>query len=447
MAQTQQIFTVSALNASVRQLLESSMGVIWLVGEISNFSAPSSGHWYFTLKDSQSQVKCAMFRGNSRLVSFGPANGNQVLVRARVSLYEPRGDFQVIVESMQPEGDGLLKQQFEQLKTQLAGEGLFATQHKKPLPPHPKTIGIITSSTGAALWDMLQVLNRRDPSLAVVIYPTQVQGKLAAEHIANSIAIANLRRECDVLIVGRGGGSLEDLWCFNQEQLARAIFASTLPVISAVGHEVDVTISDYVADVRAPTPSAAAELVSQDQSYKMQQLMIKRGLLARSMEKNVTNWQAELIAIEHRLSLAHPRHKLMQQAQRFDELANRLQQAMSAELQSGKAALERQQHQLARLSPSWQLKQQTGQLNLAVQRLKEQMQQRVNQQQFALELKMETLHAVSPLATLNRGYSITRDQQHQLIRSSKDTYPNQRLTTVVADGEIHSIVVARHDNQ
>ncbi|WP_114974937.1 exodeoxyribonuclease VII large subunit, partial [Vibrio cholerae] len=208
------IYTVSRLNSEVRLLLENEMGIVWLVGEISNFSAPVSGHWYLTLKDSQAQVKCAMFKGNNRLVNFKPQNGQQVLVKARLSLYEPRGDYQIILESMQPEGDGRLQQQFEQLKMQLAAEGLFAQTRKKPLPDNPRCVGIITSRTGAALHDILHVLKRRDPNLPVVIYPTLVQGEEAAIQIAQAIGRANTRAECDVLIVGRGGGSLEDLWCF-----------------------------------------------------------------------------------------------------------------------------------------------------------------------------------------------------------------------------------------
>ncbi|MGL6027423.1 MAG: exodeoxyribonuclease VII large subunit, partial [Vibrio sp.] len=271
-ARNPSIYTVSRLNAEVRLLLENEMGIVWLIGEISNFSAPVSGHWYLTLKDSQAQVKCAMFKGNNRLVNFKPQNGQQVLVKARLSLYEPRGDYQIILESMQPEGDGRLQQQFEQLKMQLAAEGLFAQSRKQALPEHPRCVGIITSRTGAALHDILQVLKRRDPQLPVIIYPTLVQGEEAALQIAQAIGRANSRAECDVLIVGRGGGSLEDLWCFNHEIVARTIAASQIPIISAVGHEVDVTIADFVADMRAPTPSAAAELVSRDQRHKQQLL-------------------------------------------------------------------------------------------------------------------------------------------------------------------------------
>ncbi len=297
----QNIFTVSRLNSEVRLLLENEMGIIWLVGEISNFSAPVSGHWYFSLKDARAQVKCAMFRGNNRRVTFKPENGNQVLVKARLSLYEPRGDYQLIIESMQPEGDGKLSQEFEKLKMQLAAEGLFAQSLKKPLPENPTRVGIVTSKTGAALYDILDVLKRRDPGLEVVIYPTMVQGEPAAFEIAQAIGRANTRNECDVLIVGRGGGSLEDLWCFNHEIVARTIAASEIPVISAVGHEVDVTIADFVADVRAPTPSAAAELVSRDQSHKGQTIQARQVRLANAIKSYLSQTTYLLHQATHQL--------------------------------------------------------------------------------------------------------------------------------------------------
>lgn len=278
------IFTVSRLNQTVRQLLEMEMGQIWLSAEISNLSQPASGHWYFTLKDDRAQVRCAMFRNSNRRVTFRPQNGQQVLVRASITLYEPRGDYQLIAESMQPAGDGLLQQQFEQLKQRLSAEGLFDQQFKQPLPAPAKRVGVITSASGAALHDILQVLQRRDPSLPIVIYPTSVQGAEAPMQIVRAIETANRRDECDVLIVGRGGGSLEDLWSFNDERVARAIFASRIPIVSAVGHETDVTIADFVADLRAPTPSAAAELVSRNQLELLRQLQSQQQRLEMAMD-------------------------------------------------------------------------------------------------------------------------------------------------------------------
>ncbi|MGL4978376.1 MAG: exodeoxyribonuclease VII large subunit, partial [Plesiomonas sp.] len=272
MLENRAIFTVTRLNQTVRQLLETQLGQVWISGEISNLSIPVSGHWYFTLKDTQSQVRCAMFRNSNRKVTFRPQNGQQILVRANITLYEPRGDFQIVIEGMQAAGDGLLQQQFEQLKMQLAAEGLFSQHSKQALPGYPKQIGIITSSSGAVLHDILQILRRRDPLLSVVIYPVAVQGQDAVAQITQAIARANQRAECDLLILARGGGSLEDLQAFNTEAVARAIFDSALPLVSAVGHETDVTIADFVADIRAPTPSAAAELISVDRQIQSRQL-------------------------------------------------------------------------------------------------------------------------------------------------------------------------------
>ncbi|WP_154124453.1 exodeoxyribonuclease VII large subunit [Grimontia hollisae] len=434
------IYTVSRLNAEVRLLLENEMGIVWLVGEISNLTMATSGHWYFTLKDRQAQVKCAMFKGNNRRVTFRPANGNQVLVRARLSLYEPRGDYQIIVESMQPEGDGLLQQQFEKLKMQLAAEGLFAASLKKPLPEQPRRIGVVTSSTGAALHDILHVLKRRDPSLPVVIYPTQVQGKDAAIQIAQAIGRANSRNECDVLIVGRGGGSLEDLWCFNEEIVARTIAASTIPIVSAVGHEIDVTIADFVADVRAPTPSAAAELVSRDTSVRVQQLSQRTDRLAHAFSRHLSRSQEQLTRLQHRLALQHPKARIQHQAQQLDELKRRLHQSMRYRLQTDAQRLDRALEKLERYSPANQIPGQKAQLGYMEQRLIDAMRRQLRQHQHALALKMETLDAVSPLATLARGYSITRNERGEVIRSVSMLKSGDQIISSFGDGEIQSTV-------
>lgn len=434
------IYTVSRLNAEVRLLLENEMGIVWLVGEISNLTMATSGHWYFTLKDRQAQVKCAMFKGNNRRVAFKPANGNQVLVRARLSLYEPRGDYQIIVESMQPEGDGLLQQQFEKLKMQLATEGLFAASLKKSLPEQPKRVGVVTSSTGAALHDILHVLKRRDPSLPVVIYPTQVQGKDAAIQIAQAIGRANSRNECDVLIVGRGGGSLEDLWCFNEEIVARTIAASTIPIVSAVGHEIDVTIADFVADVRAPTPSAAAELVSRDTSVRAQQLSQRTDRLAHAFSRHLSRSLEQLTRLQHRLALQHPKARLQHQAQQLDELERRLHQSIRYRLQTDAQRLDRALEKLERYSPANQIPGQKAQLGYMEQRLIDAMRRQLRQHQHALALKMETLDAVSPLATLARGYSITRNERGEVIRSVSMLKSGDQIISSFGDGEIQSTI-------
>ncbi|TOI94944.1 exodeoxyribonuclease VII large subunit [Vibrio parahaemolyticus] len=436
----QNIFTVSRLNAEVRLLLENEMGIVWLVGEISNFSAPVSGHWYLTLKDSRAQVKCAMFRGNNRRVTFKPANGNQVLVKARLSLYEPRGDYQLIIESMQPEGDGRLQQEFEELKMKLAAEGLFAQTNKLPLPEHPKRVGVITSKTGAALYDILDVLKRRDPSLPVVIYPTMVQGDDAAIQIAQAIGRANSRNECDVLIVGRGGGSLEDLWCFNNEILARTIAASQIPIISAVGHEVDMTIADFVADVRAPTPSAAAELVSRDNSHKDQSLVAKQHKLASAMRYYLAQQKQQSAQLLHRLERQHPSYQLQRRSQQLDELDMRLRRAMQRFIDTRQQAVERKHHRLQLNSPVKHLAQQKSRLERIEHKLLDAMDRKLLTMRHQLAIAAEKLDTVSPLATLNRGYSITQTEQGKVVTSADDVKTGDLLVTRLANGEIHSTV-------
>ncbi|HCM0974089.1 exodeoxyribonuclease VII large subunit [Vibrio parahaemolyticus] len=436
----QNIFTVSRLNAEVRLLLENEMGIVWLVGEISNFSAPVSGHWYLTLKDSRAQVKCAMFRGNNRRVTFKPANGNQVLVKARLSLYEPRGDYQLIIESMQPEGDGRLQQEFEELKMKLAAEGLFAQTNKLPLPEHPKRVGVITSKTGAALYDILDVLKRRDPSLPVVIYPTMVQGDDAAIQIAQAIGRANSRNECDVLIVGRGGGSLEDLWCFNNELLARTIAASQIPIISAVGHEVDMTIADFVADVRAPTPSAAAELVSRDNSHKDQSLVAKQHKLASAMRYYLAQQKQQSAQLLHRLERQHPSYQLQRQSQQLDELDMRLRRAMQRFIDTRQQAVERKHHRLQLNSPVKHLAQQKSRLERIEHKLLDAMDRKLLTMRHQLAIAAEKLDTVSPLATLKRGYSITQTDQGKVVTSADDVKTGDLLVTRLANGEIHSTV-------
>lgn len=436
----QNIFTVSRLNAEVRLLLENEMGIVWLVGEISNFSAPVSGHWYFSLKDSRAQVKCAMFRGNNRRVTFRPESGNQVLVKARLSLYEPRGDYQLIVESMQPEGDGRLQQEFEKLKMQLAAEGLFAQSAKKTLPDNPNCVGIVTSKTGAALYDILDVLKRRDPGLSIVVYPTMVQGESAAYEIAQAIGRANSRKECDLLIVGRGGGSLEDLWCFNHEIVARTIAASSIPIISAVGHEVDVTIADFVADVRAPTPSAAAEIVSRDHGHKIQSIQARRLKLTSAIKSQLSDCKHTLLSYSHRLEKQHPSYRLERQAQQLDELESRLKRAMAESIHHDSLHIQGLQHRLYLHSPEKRLNAQSHALAQLEQRLKDAIQRQLMMTKHRLALGAEKLDTVSPLATLKRGYSIAKDDEDQVITHAESVRRGDRITTQFVDGAIHSIV-------
>lgn len=435
------IYSVSQLNQSVRLMLENQLGAVWLTGEISNFSQPVSGHWYLSLKDENAQVRCAMFRMKNLRVSFRPTNGMQVLVRANVSLYEPRGDYQLIIESMHLAGEGLLMQQFEALKLKLAAEGLFAQHLKKNLPHFSKAIGIITSKTGAALQDILHILQRRDPSLKIIIYPTAVQGKDAATDIAQMIELANQRQEVDVLIVGRGGGSLEDLWCFNEEMVARAIFHSHLPVISAVGHETDVTIADFVADVRAPTPSAAAELVSRNQTELLQQLQYRRQRLEIALDRLFAEKQQKLKHLSLRLHNQHPQAQLRIQQQLITQLSHRLQQSLRHRWQKKAENLTALSIRLYKNPLPLRLQQYEQQLAQLKVRLNSHMNLTLSLQQKQLAHLCGKLDSLSPLKVLARGYSITQNQQNLTIRSIKDVNVGEQIKTRLPDGDIISQVI------
>ena len=435
------IYSVSQLNQSVRLMLENQLGAVWLTGEISNFSQPVSGHWYLSLKDENAQVRCAMFRMKNLRVSFRPTNGMQVLVRANVSLYEPRGDYQLIIESMHLAGEGLLMQQFEALKLKLAAEGLFAQHLKKNLPHFSKAVGIITSKTGAALQDILHILQRRDPSLKIIIYPTAVQGKDAATEIAQMIELANQRQEVDVLIVGRGGGSLEDLWCFNEEMVARAIFHSHLPVISAVGHETDVTIADFVADVRAPTPSAAAELVSRNQTELLQQLQYCRQRLEIALDRLFAEKQQKLKHLSLRLHNQHPQAQLRIQQQLITQLSHRLQQTLRHHWQKTAENLTALSMRLYKNPLPLRLQQDEQQLAQLKVRLNSHMNLTLSLQQKQLAHLCGKLDSLSPLKVLARGYSIAQNQQNFTIRSLKDVNVGEQIKTRLPDGDIISQVI------
>jgi exodeoxyribonuclease VII, large subunit len=441
------IYSVSQLNQSVRLMLENQLGAVWLTGEISNFSQPVSGHWYLSLKDENAQVRCAMFRMKNLRVSFRPTNGMQVLVRANVSLYEPRGDYQLIIESMHLAGEGLLMQQFEALKLKLAAEGLFAQHLKKNLPHFSKAVGIITSKTGAALQDILHILQRRDPSLKIIIYPTAVQGKDAATDIAQMIELANQRQEVDVLIVGRGGGSLEDLWCFNEEMVARAIFHSHLPVISAVGHETDVTIADFVADVRAPTPSAAAELVSRNQTELLQQLQYRRQRLEIALDRLFAEKRQKLKHLSLRLHNQHPQAQLRIQQQLITQLSHRLQQTLRHHWQKTAENLTALSIRLYKNPLPLRLQQYEQQLAQLKVRLNSHMNLTLSLQQKQLAHLCGKLDSLSPLKVLARGYSITQNQQNFTIRSMKDVNVGEQIKTRLPDGDIISQVIRLEEKE
>ncbi|WP_312064682.1 exodeoxyribonuclease VII large subunit [Pantoea septica] len=436
------VFTVSRLNTTVRQLLEQEMGSVWLSAEISNFSQPASGHWYFTLKDDGAQVRCAMFRNSNRRVTFRPQHGQQILVRATITLYEPRGDYQLIIESMHPAGEGALQQQFELLKAKLASEGLFDQQHKQPLPEPAKQVGVITSATGAALHDVLRVLHRRDPSLPVIIYPTPVQGAEAPAAIVRAIELANQRAECDVLIVGRGGGSLEDLWSFNEERVARAIFASRIPVVSAVGHETDVTIADFVADLRAPTPSAAAEIVSRNQTELLRQLLSQQQRLEMAMDYYLAQQQRRFSRLDHRLQQQHPQLRLARQQTALFRLQQRLNEAMENRLRQSLRQQDRLSQRLAAHQPQPRLFQAQRQLEQMRYRLQQSMEKMLNRDRQRFATLAAQLEGVSPLATLARGFSVTTDSAGQVVKKTAQLQSGDTLRTRLDDGWVESQVTS-----
>lgn len=454
------VFTVSQLNLRARQLLEISFSNVRVQGEISNLSRPASGHWYFTLKDEHAQIRCAMFRSRTQLLRFSPKEGDLVEVRGKISLYENRGDFQLIADGMQPAGEGALLLAFQQLKERLAQEGLFDSSRKRPLPKVRK-VGIITSPTGAAIHDMLTVLKRRDPSIEVLLYPSAVQGKDATATLVAAIERANRDQLVDVLIVGRGGGSLEDLWCFNEEALARAMYHSTLPIISAVGHETDVTIADFVADMRAPTPSAAAELISQDAGTQLQHLERLRARLNAALNKMPSQYQQRLNHWQQRLK--KPTRLLQQYAQQLDFNELRLQRALSQRLQQQNGALQHLKQSLSAQHPARQLHLQherLAQLKGQLIRLqRQQLQQRITlaqpwyqrllnaqQQQQKRHLQQlatqaQLLQSLSPLNVLARGYAITQNTQGQVVTHCQHLHVGERVRTRLHTGWFESEVV------
>ncbi|OGT55270.1 MAG: hypothetical protein A3F43_03360 [Gammaproteobacteria bacterium RIFCSPHIGHO2_12_FULL_42_10] len=394
------IYTVSKLNQSVRSLLEDRFPWVWVEGEISNFSQPSSGHWYFSLKDPSAQVRCAMFRGNQRRLAFAPTNGLHVLVKAHVSLYENRGEFQLIIDEIEERGIGKLYQEFNLLKNKLEKEGLFNSEHKKSIPIFPKQIGIVTSSTGAAVRDILIVLRRRCPNTPVIIYPALVQGATASKTIVQAIQIANQRKECDVLILARGGGSLEDLWPFNEEIVARAIYTSQIPTISGIGHEVDFTIADFVADKRAPTPSAAAEMASTDKMELLNRLSKLNKQLSNFLKTQLLNKKQQLLWINKHLLQNHPKRRLSELVQKLDHYEKTFIHLMS---------------------------------------------QSINKKHSLLTEALAKLDALSPEATLKRGFSITTDANGRILSNTSQLEIGSKVNVRLALGSVGCLVESKTD--
>ena len=438
------VLSVSELNQYAKGVLEMHVGKVWVSGEVSNFSQPASGHWYFTLKDQTAQIRCAMFKGKNRFVRANIANGQQILLQGSVSIYAGRGDYQMIADYIEESGVGALQRQFEELKIKLAAEGLFEPIHKKPLPTNPKHIAVITSATGAAVHDILTVLNERYPLLQITLIAAAVQGEQAAAQLCRALHLAehwnNTEDDIfDAIIFGRGGGSIEDLWPFNEEMVARTLFQCPIPIISAVGHEVDTTIADYVADVRAPTPSAAAEMISPDQHTLSQQL----DYYEQQFKQNISS---RLIQVQQKLDTAkaglrHPGERLQMTKQRFEHLKQRLVQIQSQQLQKSQQQLQTQQQGLLRFNPEKTLQGHKESLQQLETQLEKLTHLQLGKKQQQLAHIAHVLESVSPLATLKRGYAIVKQEQ-KIIRDSSGIAIGDTITAKLAKGELDCEVKA-----
>ncbi|MGB5689623.1 MAG: exodeoxyribonuclease VII large subunit [Woeseiaceae bacterium] len=405
--------TVSQLNRQAKTLLEQGMAKLWVEGEISNLSRPASGHIYFSLKDDMAQVSAAWFRQRQRGPAIGFKNGDKVLALGRVSIYEARGNYQLIVEQMEPAGEGVLKQRFDALKRKLLAEGLFDADRKQKLPVMPSRIGVITSPTGAAIRDVISVLGRRFPAVPVVVYPAAVQGDAAPGELVAALQTAIARNECDVLIIGRGGGSLEDLWAFNDETLARAIADCPIPVVSAVGHEVDFTIADFVADVRAPTPSGAAEIVVPDQHDWLRRIGVLASRLARVGER----------AVEDR-------------AQQVDWFSARMVSAIRQRLMRQRHDVQSLRSELVQLSPAMSVQRSIARLGTLRQRLASNTHEALSELNHRVALLGRALHSVSPLATLDRGYAIVLDSNGKAMTDAATAESGDEIRARLSKGEL-----------
>ena len=441
--------SVSDLNREAKRLLESHFDWVWVEGEIGNFTAASSGHWYFSLKDADAQVRCAMFRRANSRVKIRPNQGDSVRIRAKVSLYEGRGEFQLICEHLEPAGAGALQLAFERLKKQLSDEGLFAADAKRPIPNDAVTVGVITSATGAALQDILTVLERRSPHTRVYVFPVPVQGDGAAEQIADAIHQADHmassgKLPLDVLIVGRGGGSLEDLWAFNEEVVARAIYAATVPTVSAVGHEIDFSIADLVADARAATPSAAAELISTDQNELLLHLDSLRGALGRSLRRQFKSLNEQVVLLRKRVR--HPGHALRQQRNTLMGLSNNLQRATERHVTNRKAQARQLGIRLANQHPRQRLVRHQLQAQQLSQQLQQRIRQRLRDMRSAVTHQEKLLASLGPEQTLSRGYAIVTGENGSVIRRATQAKTGDALRVKLGLGALTTTVTGHPED-
>lgn len=429
------VFSVEQLNAHIRQTLEAQLGVVWLQAEISNFKPHSSGHFYFSLKDSKAQISAIMFRGHNAKLKFKPHDGLEVIVRGRITVYEPRGTYQIVCESMEPVGAGALQKQFEQLKEKLKAEGLFESSRKKPIPQHPQHVAIVTSPTGAAIQDILNILGRRAPQVRLTIVPALVQGSTAASSLCEAFIQAE-RLNPDVIIIGRGGGSMEDLWSFNDEKLARLIAKSQTPTISAVGHEVDFTICDFVADLRAPTPSAAAELVAKSSMELLQRISQLRRLLDLSLQK-MLKFKIQKLQLYSK-QLVDPKKKLQDFSFRNDELLTRLEQAVTTLLFSRRKDLRLLQNKM--VSPQQQISTRRARIEKWQLMISSRMQSHLDRSRMQLGKNTSLLDSLSPLKVVERGYAIATDSADRVVKSANALKAGDSINIRFFDGSINAAV-------
>lgn len=432
-----QVYSVSQLNQEVKQLLQKNFPLLWIEGELSNLARPASGHMYFSLKDEQAQVRCAMFRNANRQLFFQPEDGMHVLIRARVGLYEPRGEYQLTVEHMEEAGVGILQRRYEELKRKLSKEGIFNEAHKQSLPAFPKTLSIVTSATGAALRDILSVLGRRYPILAIRIYAVPVQGEVSADAIVSAIKTINQRKDCDVIILARGGGSIEDLWSFNEEVVARAIYASNLPIVTGIGHEVDFTIADFVADLRAATPSAAAELIVPHQAELIEKLEQFKNSLLYWIQDYLSTLYQSVDWITQRLGFLHPKQAIQRNKEQLVELRRRAQSTLLLKLSNQHNQLNKLLIRLENQSPKARVHEAKIQLLNIHRNLRRLLFMQLEQYNHQLIALTRTLEAVSPQGTLDRGYSIvTRASNSQIIRYADQVTAHEKILIQLAKGRL-----------
>ena len=438
------VLTVSTLTRKVRGLLEDGIGEIWVEGEVSNLRRQSSGHAYFTLKDASSQIACVLFAGQTaQLRGMNFADGVHVQIQGSLTVYEPRGNYQIIVRRVQERGVGALQAKFEELKRRLDAEGLFAPGKKRPLPKFPRRIGVVTSPTGAAIQDFLNVLHRRQRGIEVVIFPVRVQGKGAAAEIAEAIRLlgdplATGLPSFDVIVVTRGGGSLEDLWEFNEEAVARAVAESPIPVVSAVGHEIDFSICDFAADFRAPTPSAAAEILSADSGELLDRLQHFAARLGRPVLTRLDGLRSQLLSLQRTALFLEPRRILQEKQQTLDRLLEDLQSTADSVPHQLRLLLERQARILAGHRPDLKISELSRRLATCRDTLKHRADTKLQHEKSILSRHAAVLRALNPAAALARGYTITMDENGQILRSAKDAIKSKELTTRFHDGEVKS---------